>query len=141
MTKATTYKYSQFLVLLGDGASPQTYGDPCGVNSRGFNRSFEMNDTNVPDCDDPDALAWLERDVVSASAELPMAGVVASESFDTWDEWAESGESKDVRVELGSRVWEGRAKLQNLNVTGERGQRVNFEATIVSDGPFLRTST
>lgn len=138
MAKATTFRYSQFLILIGDGGSPEVFGDPCGANSRGFNRSFEMNDTNVPDCDDPDALAWLERDVVSASAELPIAGVAADESFDTYDEWAESGESRNVRVELGARVWQGYAKISSINVTGERGQRVNFEATLVSDGPFLR---
>ena len=139
MAKATTLKYSQFLVLIGDGASPQTFGDPCGLTSRGFNRTAETNDTNTPDCDDPDAPSWLERDVVSLSGEMSGSGVVATESIDTWDEWFESGESRDVRVELATRVWEGRAKLTGLNITAERGQRVNIEVTIVSDGPILRT--
>ena len=141
MAKATTYKFSQFLILIGDGASPQVYGDPCGLTSRGFNRTAEMNDTNTPDCDDPDAPSWLERDVVSLSGEMTGSGVVAQESIDTWDDWFETGESRDVRIELGSRVWEGKAKLSQFNITAERGQRVNVEVTIVSDGPILRTST
>lgn len=141
MAKATTLKFSQFLILIGDGGSPQGFGDPCGLTSRGFNRTAEMNDTNTPDCDDPDAPSWLERDVVSLAGEMTGSGVVAEESIDTWDEWFESGESRDVRIELNTRVWEGRAKLSQFNITGERGQRVNVEVTIVSDGPIIRTST
>jgi predicted secreted protein len=136
--KATTFRYGQFLILLGDGAVPEVFTDPCGVNSRGFNRTTNMNETETPDCDDPDAVAWLERDARSKSAELPIAGVVADESFDTYDAWFESGASKNVRVEMGARVWEGAAKIANLNVQGERGQRINFTASLVSDGPFLR---
>lgn len=138
MAKAQTFKYSQFLILIGDGNSPEVFGDPCGATSKGFNRTANMNDTNVPDCDDPDLPSWLERDVVSNQAELTFAGVVADQSFDVYDAWMESGESKNIRVELGNRVWEGMAKLATLNVTGERGTRVNFTASLASDGPFAR---
>lgn len=141
MVQATTLKFSQFLVLIHNGASPGEFQDPCGLTSRGFNRTAETNSTNVPDCDDPDAAAWLERDVVSLSGEMTGSGVLADESFDIWDEWFESGQAKMVRVELGSRAWEGRAILSNFNISGERGQRVNVEVTLQSDGEILRVSS
>jgi hypothetical protein len=138
MAKATTYRYGQFLILLGDGASPEVFTDPCGANSKGFNRTANMNDTNVPDCADPDLPSWLERDVVSNSAEFPFAGVVAAESFEAWDDWFQSGDSKNIRIELGTKIWNGRAKLANFNIQGERGQRISFTSSLVSDGAFVR---
>jgi len=138
MAKATTVRYGQFLIQVGDGASPEVFADPCGLTSKGFNRTAEMNDTNVPDCDNPDAPSWLERDVVSMSGEMTGSGVLATESVDTWDEWFESGASRNVRVKAGTREWRGLAKLSAFNITAERGQRVNIEVTIVSDGPILR---
>lgn len=139
---ATTATFGEFLILLGDGASPQVFADPCGVNSRGFERTAAMNETNVPSCTDPNAPSWLQRDVVSLSVNMPFSGVLASESLSTWDDFFESGVAKDVRVEAyGTHIWEGKAKLQNFNVTGNRGQRATFSATLVSDGAFLRQTT
>ncbi|WP_204279469.1 phage tail tube protein, partial [Enterobacter asburiae] len=63
------------------------FSAPCGLNSRGFNRTAATNDTNNPDCTDPDAASWLERDVVSLSGSLSGAGVVADEDYDVWETW------------------------------------------------------
>ncbi|WP_257164686.1 phage tail protein [Bradyrhizobium sp. SRS-191] len=134
MTKASTLSFSKFLLQLGDGATPETFASPCGLNSRSLNRTFAANETNVPDCDDPDALSWLDRDIVSGSASLSGAGVVADEDYDTWELWATSGVTKNVKVTLGNRVSIGPYKCTKLNITGQRGQRVTFDVTLDSDG-------
>lgn len=134
MTQATTLKFSQFLIKLGNGASPEVFEAPCGLNSRGFSRTAATNDTNVPDCTDPDAASWLERDVVSLSGQMTGSGVVADEDFDVWNTWFESGVSKTVQVTLGTRTWQGKAILSKLDITGSRGQRVTFSASLDSDG-------
>jgi predicted secreted protein len=134
MAKAQTLRFSQFLVKIGNGANPEVFAAPCGLNSRSFNRTAATNDTNVPDCDDPDAPSWLERDIVSLSSQISGAGVVADEDFDTWNDWFESGDTKNVEITLGSRVWKGPYKLTKLNVTGQRGNRCTFDATLDSDG-------
>jgi hypothetical protein len=139
MTQATTLKFSQFLIQLGDGASPEVFAAPCGLNSRGFSRTAATNDTNVPDCDDPDAPSWLDRDVVSLSGSLSGAGVVADEDFDTWDSWFTTGVSKNVKIKLGTRTWTGPCKLTKLDVTGSRGKRVEFSAAIETDGVLVRS--
>ena len=140
MTQATTYPFSQFLVKIGDGASPEVFTDPCGLTTRGFTRTANMNDTNVPDCDDPDAPSWLGRDVVSYQAEIAGNGVVAQESFDTWEEWWNAGETRNVKIELGNPVefsWTMPAKLQQFAVTSERGKKVEMTVAIVSDGAVV----
>lgn len=145
MAQATTLRFSKFLILVGDGATPvEDFAAPCGLTSRGFNRTAETNDTNVPDCADEDAPSWLERDVVSLSATLSGSGVLAEESVDIWDEWFESGAARNVRVTTGEgsglRTWSGAARLTTFNISGERGSRVTAEIEIVSDGPFTRAS-
>lgn len=137
MAQASTLRFSEFLVQLGDGGTPETYASPCGLNSREFNRTAATNDTNVPDCNDPDAASWLERDTVSLSSGLSGAGVVAAEDFASWNTWFESGASKNIKISLtgdASLVWIGAYKLTALNVTGTRGSRVTFTASMESDG-------
>jgi predicted secreted protein len=137
MTQATTLKFSQFLIQLGNGAVPEVFASPCGLNSRGFSRTAATNDTNVPDCDNPDAPSWLDRDVVSLAAALSGSGVVADEDYDVWNTWWESGISKNIKVTLGTRTWIGAAVLTKLNVTGNRGKRVELDVSIDSDGPLV----
>lgn len=138
MTQASTLKFSLFLIKLGNGATPEVFAAPCGLNSRGFSRTAATNDTNVPDCDNPDEPSWLERDVVSLSGQMTGSGVVADEDFDVWNDWFESGVSKTVQVTLGARTWQGKAILAKLDVSGQRGQRVNFSATLDSDGEIVK---
>jgi hypothetical protein len=137
MAQASTLKFGQFLVEL-ETAVAGTYAAPCGLNSRSFKRTAATNETNVPDCDDPDAPSWLERDVVSLSSSITGAGVVADEDFDTWDSWATDGSTKNVRIRLGTRIWIGPYKCTNLDITGDRGSRVTFEVTMDSDGETAR---
>jgi hypothetical protein len=134
MTQASTLKFSQFLIKIGDGGTPEQFAAPCGLNSRGFTRTAATNDTNVPDCDNPDAPSWLQRDVVSLSGSLTGAGVVADEDYDKWEAWFDSGASKNIQVTLGTRTWQGAAVLSKIDISGNRGQRVTFTASIDTDG-------
>jgi len=134
MTQAQTLKFGQFLVTIGNGAIPEVFAAPCGLNSRSFNRTAAANETNVPDCDAPDDPSWLERDIVSLSATISGAGVVADEDFDTWNSWFESGATKNVKITLGARVWIGPYKCTKLNLSGQRGSRMTFDVTLDSDG-------
>ena len=140
MAIATTYPFSKFLVKIGDGAAPEVFTDPCGLTSKGFTRTANLNDTNIPDCDDPDAPSWLGRDVVSYQASIAGSGVVAEESFATWEDWWNDGDTRNIRIELGSPAeyaWIMPAKLQEFSITGERGDKVQMTVAIVSDGAVV----
>lgn len=143
MTLATTTTFGKFLIQLGNSASPEVFAAPCGLNSRGFKRTAATNTTNVPDCDDPDAPSWLESDVTSLSWSLTGSGVAAFEDFDTWDTWFTSALSKNVKITLSdgttTKTWTGAAKLTGLTVTGTRGTRNTFDATIEGDGILTRS--
>ena len=75
MTKATTTTFGSFLIKLGDGASPEVFAAPCGLTTKGFNQTANVQETSVPDCADPDAPAYIERAVDTISSEITaMAG-------------------------------------------------------------------
>lgn len=140
MAQAKTTTFGQFMIYLGDGVTPvEGFAAPCGLNSRGFKRQAQTNTTNVPDCDDPDAPSWLETDVVSLSWSLSGAGVLASESLPTWDDWYDSGKSKNVRIVLDKGLptekrWVGRAILADFEIAGNRGTRNTYTVAITGDG-------
>ncbi|TMI98479.1 MAG: phage tail protein [Alphaproteobacteria bacterium] len=138
MAQASTLRFSQFLIKLGNGANPEVFAAPCGLNSREFNRTAATNDTNVPDCADPDAPSWLERDTTSLSSALSGSGVVADEDFDDWNDWFESGETKNLEITLGTRTWRGPFKCTALNITGQRGSRTTFTVSMESDGKVVK---
>jgi predicted secreted protein len=138
MAKPTTLSAAKLLIMIGDGAGPEVFTAPCGLTSRGINFSKETNDTNVPDCDDPDAPAWIERVTVSLSASVSGSGVLAKEALGTWKEFFFSTATKNCKVMLdggtGWGHWLGAFHCTTFNVTGELGDKVQVEVELQNDG-------
>jgi hypothetical protein len=142
MAKPTTIKFGKFRVKLGDGASPEVFTAPCGFTSKAFNRNKTLNEVNVPDCDDPDAPAWVERDVAALSWSVTGQGVLAGEAVMTWDDFFQSTDPRNVLVEFeypdGIVTYTGAAHLESFEITGEQGQRVLANITLQGDGELVR---
>jgi predicted secreted protein len=146
MAKPTTMNGSHLLIMLGDGASPETFAAPCGLTAKGINFSAATNDFNVPDCDDPDAPSWTERVVSALSAGITGSGVLAMESKDEWQDWFLSGASKNIQVSLDESLANGggyfslAAVLTTFNITGNQGEKATLEVEIASDGEVTWTA-
>lgn len=143
MAQPHTYTFGEFLIEVGNGLSPETFSAPCGLTSKSFNLQAATSDTNVPDCDDPDAPSWLERDVTSLSRDITGSGVLAEESLELWDDWATSGNPKNVQISLtdgdnGTRTWTGSYILSGFEITGQIGEKVQVNVTLVSNGEVTR---
>lgn len=136
MTAATTLKYSEFKILLGDGASPEAFTAICGLTSKGFNYTTDTSSTNVPVCDNDDAPSFAEKDIISFSAQISGSGVATRQSLGLLQEWIVSGEKKNVKVNFADaptgdpEIYTGPAVLSSLNVTANKGERVNVDITI-----------
>lgn len=143
MAAATTIKFSKFRVLLGDGASPETFTAPCGFNSRSFNRSKTLNEISEPDCDDEDDPAWVGRDVVSLSWNVTGEGVLPEESVQMWEDFFNSSSSRNVRLELiypgsvGTIAYVGKAHLQTYGIGANRGEKVTKNIDLQGDGSLV----
>lgn len=143
MAKPTTFPASKLYISLGNGATPtEVFTAPCGLTTRGITLTKNTNDVNVPDCDDPDAPSWVERDVESLSGEASGSGVLAAEALPTWQDAFNSTASRNVRIGISAPAvdnggyYAGKAHLTSFAVTGELGNKVQVAVTITSDGPW-----
>lgn len=148
MAKPRTLTFSNFKVWIADSASPGVFTAPCGFNQKALNLTAETSDTNVPDCDDPEAPAWTERGVTALSAEVTGQGVMAMGSLEAWREWFLAAESRMVRVEFddtlanGGGYYQGLAIVTNLGhavALGSDGNKAQLSVTLVSDGEWTWT--
>jgi hypothetical protein len=145
MAQPTTARFGKFRVLLGNSATPIVYTSPCGFTSKSLTLIKDLTEVTLPDCDDPDAVAWVGRDANTLSASVSGDGVCAAESVDTWlDAW-ESVESVPVKVELEfpakTITWTGLMHVNSLNPSAEQGGRVTMSIEMQSDGALTRVTT
>lgn len=145
MAQATTTKGGKVRVLLGDDATPIVYTAPCGFTSKSVTFSKGLEETQVPDCTDPDKVDWLGRDAVSLSMSISGEGVLASESVETWLEAWESIDSVPVKVEIEfpakTITWTGAMHVETMEANAPNGRRVTATISMQSDGAMTRTVT
>lgn len=145
MTAPITAKFGKFRVLLGDSNSPINYTAPCGFTSKSLVLSKNLTEINLPDCDDPDAPAWVGRDVQSLTAAISGQGVMAYQSADTWLTAFESTDSVPVKVEiefpLVTFVYTGLMHIATMTLGAEQGGRITNNVDMQSDGELVRTIT
>lgn len=146
MAQATTIKGgSKVRVLIGDDASPIVYSSPCGFTSKSITFTKGLEEVQVPDCDDPDAVSWLGRDAVSLSISVSGEGVAAAESFATWMDAWESVESVPVKIEYEfpatTYTYTGRMHVETVEQTAANGRRVTMNVSMQSDGEMVRADT
>lgn len=145
MAQPTTARFGKFRVLLGNDADPIVYAAPCGFTSKSLTLTKDLTDVNLPDCDDPDAVAWVGRDASSLSASISGEGVLASESVETWlDAW-ENVESIPVKIEVEfpakTITWTGFMHISTFTTGAEQGGRATANVELQSDGELTRVVT
>lgn len=140
MAQPTVFKASKLYISLGDGATPEVFTKPCGLNSRGLTLTKSLNDTPIPDCDDPDAPTWVARAVETLSGEATGSGLLAAEAVPTWRDAFESTDSINSRVGIDAPptdnggYYAGKMHLSSLAFTGEQGNYIQVAVTMISDG-------
>lgn len=121
MAKAITKSWTQLVFYLGDGNSPEDFTKAvCGFNTKAFSLASEMSETRVPDCDDPDLPAWIERNIKTLSASFRGGGVMDKNVFELYREWKMSGEARNCYVILPGQpgYFTGQFVSSQLDVTG-----------------------
>lgn len=147
MAQPQTAKFGAFRVLLGDGADPEVFSAPCGFTQKSFNRSKELSDITVPDCDDPDAPAWVGREVRSLSSSISGSGVLAKTALPIWDEAFDSTDSVNCKVEMhwgpsgaGNIItYTQKFHLSSYEITADLGDKVQISVSMESDGAAVKT--
>lgn len=145
MATPTTARFGKMLVELGTG-SPLSYAAPCGFTSKGVTLSKNLQEVNIPDCDDPDAPIWVGRDVLSQSCTITGDGVAAAESVPDWDDASMSTDSIPMRVSIefegvGTKTITGNFHVDSEAFASAQGGRVTLAINAVSDGAVVAAWT
>jgi len=149
MAKPNTLRGGKVRVSLGAPAvnpeDPMVYTAPCGFTSKSVTFTKGLEETQIPDCDDPDSVDWIGRDAVSLSMAISGEGVLAQESVETWLEAWESVESVPVKIEMEfpakTITWTGYAHVETMQADAPNGRRVTSSISMQSDGEMVRTMT
>jgi hypothetical protein len=148
MARPTTLRFGAGAIYFEETAAPGTFTKICGFTEITFSVDKDLNDTVVEDCADPDAPAWIERDVVSQSAPFSASGVLAKEAWPLVKSALLTTTARKVRIIVAG-LGEGGATPNeriegNFHVTaevsGERGSRFNIAITGESDGEVTFTA-
>lgn len=137
MAQPSVLAGTKLWIMVGDGATPEVFTQPCGLTTRGIAFTAQTNSTNIPDCDDPELPSWEAKDIVSIAAQVTGNGVLAKEAFDTWNNWFQLAEAKNCQITLDDPdlgYWSGSFVLTNFRVTGQRGQKVLVDITMDNNG-------
>ncbi|MCG5483659.1 MAG: hypothetical protein KK482_08050 [Sinorhizobium meliloti] len=145
MADPTTIKGGKVRVMLGNNAEPIVYAAPCGFSQRNVTLNKGLEEVNIPDCDDPDAVNWVGRDAVSLSMSVSGEGVLAAESVETWLDAFDDVESIPAKVEwefpAKTITWTGRMHVETFEAGAQDGRRVTGNVSMQSDGKMTRVVT
>ena len=136
MVQAVTAKFSEFVIHLGDGATPEVFTKICGLTSKGVNFNNNTTTTAVPDCDDEELPAFEEEDVTSQQIEVSGSGVWSAAHHGIMLDWALDGTQKNIKLEFvnaptgTAQFLNGPAILKTLGNTGGRGERRQSDIAI-----------
>jgi hypothetical protein len=147
MADAKTLRGTKLLIKVSDGASSPTFAHPCLINTdRGISFSAQTNEVLIPDCSDPDLMAWAATEKVSLSAQITGSGTLNTPDTEDYFDWVTSADPKAVRAELngvsagdGGGYWAGNFHCTQFEVNGSRGNRAQCSITLVSTGSVTWT--
>lgn len=145
MARAVTAKYEELILEVEFVASSGTYTPVCGLIDVNVNRESQIDEQEVPDCDDESLPLTVELQVRSQSVTVEGTGVWAQSSHGNMMDWWYSGATKNVRIRNtkassgDTQIEYGPALLATLNNARTKGQKVSAEISIRFDGMPSRT--
>lgn len=141
MAAPNTTRGVKLVLKIGDGADPEVFTARCTINGdRSVAYDATMRDETIPDCDNPDAVAWVGREKESLSVTFSGSGMLHKQDHAIFRNWWASEETKNCEIVIdddtpANVITEtGAFHLTTFNVTGSRGVKMTADITIVSDG-------
>lgn len=146
MAKPKTFRPGRFIIMLGDGGSPEAFVAPCGFSSKSFKWTRALSEVNIPDCIDPDEPDWTARDVQSLSCSVSGEGLLTVEGLPIWLSVVNTIEAVSVKVEVtypgvGVLLMSGAMQLSDFEIGAQQGERVSATVQMQSDGEMKTTWT
>jgi hypothetical protein len=142
MAAVNTTRWSNLILKVGDGASPEVFTALCTINAaRSVNFTTNLTEEAIPDCEDLEKLMWMIREKVSASMETGGGGKVDKANVKPFFDWVTSKDTKNCQIVLHDPVpanvitFEGAFHLETFSMSGDPGSpTVSGEIALKSSG-------
>lgn len=145
MARAITAKFEE-MVLEMETTTPGTYVKICGITDVTVNRTANVDESEIPDCDDESLPHAIELAVSSIDVTVSGTGVWAQTSHEALQDWFYSGATKNIRLRntkasIGDTETEsGPALLLSLNNSRTKGQKIAAEIEVRFSGVPTRVA-
>ena len=146
MAEIKHFKGVRLLVKVALPSAPTVFNLFCTINAeRGITFTAGVNDQEVIDCADLEAVAWVLREKTNLSAAITGSGTVNTPDIETFYDWLTDENSWNVKVILdvpsadGGVIFTGKFHLTEFSLTGNRGEKGQSSLSLSSDGAVLKT--
>lgn len=141
MSDVTHARGVKLVLKIGDGEDPEVFTAKCSINAqRSLSGTAQTNEFNLPDCADPDALAWVLREKSSLSYTFSGAGMLNTPDVLFFANYLKDPLSRNCQVIVdvpsadGGVIFEGGWHLVGFEITGDRGTKMECSISMASDG-------
>lgn len=128
MALPTTSSFAGIILEVEDTPGGGTFtARMCGITSKGLDLTAQTSTATVPDCTNPETPAWDITGISSFGGQVTLSGVAATEDEAFWNQWLDSGASRNMRYRksgVGYRA--GAALLTKLGETVQLKQEGNL---------------
>jgi len=131
----------KLVLKVGNGASPEVFAALCTINAeRGITFNAQTRDETIPDCTNPDQIAWLVREKESLSVDVTGGGMLDKANVKTMWGFFEAETATNCLIVLDDAVaanvitFTGAFQLTSFELSGNRGEKVSASMSLSSDG-------
>jgi hypothetical protein len=137
----------KLLLKFGDGGSPEVFAHSCSISAeRGVEFTSEEGTTVLYDCDDDDLPGWVYSEKTSKRVTFSGSGTLNAPDFDRLHDLWDAGADFNAKLVIdlpgadGGLIFSGAFKIDNLSLTGNRGEKVTISIGGGSSGPVTKAA-
>jgi predicted secreted protein len=130
-------------IKVSDGTEPTpNFELICGLTTKTFSQSKEMNDFHVPDCDEPEKIVAVQRRARTKALEISGSGIFNPADRERLQGFFDDETPRRLRIELdvpladGGGHWSGDFHMSQFTVTGDDEGLMTADMTFLSDGEW-----
>lgn len=122
------------LIKIGDGGSPETFANLCGLKTRSFNMSANEVDTTIPSCTNPGGpVQKTSRPGIANRTFSGSGAFVSSTAMDTFMGYVRGSVAFNAQVVVpGDGEYEGSWMVTDFEFSGDVEPNMEFSATFVA---------
>lgn len=135
----------KLLIKVARPDAPSVFETFCTINAeRGITFTAGLNEQEVIDCEDLEAIAWVLREKSNLSAAITGSGTVNTPDIDVFYDWLADPNSWPTKVIIdvpgadGGVIFTGNFHMSEFSVTGNKGEKMQASTSLSSDGRITK---